>query len=261
MIGYHELEKAFKELGLTRRLPVIIHVSQDNFDHIRGGIESLLGALSANTFTILTPAFTYRAMVIPEDGSPDNGLTYGTGRQANDMVEAFHIDMPPDETLGIFPNIFNRMAGVARSTHPILSFYGIHAQEYLSAQSIQDPLGPIQALLDSDGLVVLVNVDHTANSSIHLGERMANRRTFIRWALTHERVVECPNFPGCSSGFGNITKSVEQDCGTVSLPGLEIKAISLRDLVMTTSNLITTDRNALLCQRSDCERCKTIRQA
>ncbi|MGB8253004.1 MAG: AAC(3) family N-acetyltransferase [Anaerolineaceae bacterium] len=261
MIGYRDLEKGFKELGLIPQRPVIIHVALDSFDFIRGGIETLLGAVTANTYSIITPAFTYRTMVIPEDGSSNNGITYGTGRQANVMVEAFHMDMPADDTLGVFPKIFSRMPGVARSTHPILSFYGIHAEEYLGVQSILEPLTIIEALLDRDGLVVLVNVDHTANTSIHLGERLANRRTFTRWALIHERVVACPNFPGCSSGFGTVTKSVEQFSGTLDLSGLEIKAIPLRDLVATTRDMILADPNALLCQRPDCERCNSLRQA
>ncbi len=260
MIGYRELEKGIKELGLTPRQPVLIHVGKDDFGFIRGGIETLLGAITANVFSIITPAFTYRTMVIPEDGPPNNGITYGTGSNANVMIEPFHMDIPPDETLGEFPVIFGRMPDVSRSTHPILSFYGLHAKEFLSLQTIPEPLTIIEALLDRDGLVVLINVDHSANTSIHLGERLANRRTFLRWALTYERVVECPNFPGCSSGFGAISKSVESFTGTLNLPGLDIKALPLRDLVATTRNLIHNDPNALLCQRPDCERCNTLRQ-
>jgi len=261
MIGYRDLEKGFKELGLTTQRPVIIHVAQDNFDYVRGGIETLLGALTANVYSIITPAFTYRTMVIPEAGVPNNGITYGTGQQENETVEAFQMTMPADETLGLFPIIFSRLPGVGRSTHPILSFYGIHAMEFLGVQSILEPLTIIEALIDQDGLVVLINTDHTANTSIHLGERLANRRTFIRWAMTPERVVECPNFPGCSSGFGAIAKSLEQYSGTLDLSGLNIKAIPLRDLVSTTRDMILADPNALLCQRPNCERCNALRQS
>jgi aminoglycoside 3-N-acetyltransferase len=133
--------------------------------------------------------------------------------------------------------------------------------EFLGVQSILEPLTIIEALIDQDGLVVLINTDHTANTSIHLGERLANRRTFIRWAMTPERVVECPNFPGCSSGFGAIAKSLEQYSGTLDLSGLNIKAIPLRDLVSTTRDLILADPNALLCQRPNCERCNALRQS
>ena len=259
MIGYRDLDKGFKDLGLNPKFPVIAHVAQDRFENIRGGIETLVGALTANTYSVVTPAFTYRTMLIPENGPPRNGMTYGSGRQANEMVDAFNMDMLPDEALGDFPRIFNRMPGVTRSRHPILSFYGLHADEYLEPQSLQDPLAVIQALMSNDGIVILVNVEQTANTSIHLGERKANRMSFVRWALTYNNIVACPNFPGCSSGFNAINNSIESFCGKLQLPGLEIKAIPLRDLVSTTCSMIQADSNALLCQRADCERCNTIR--
>ena len=259
MIGYRDLDKGFKDLGLNPKFPVIAHVAQDCFENIRGGIETLVGALTANTYSVVTPAFTYRTMLIPENGPPRNGMTYGSGRQANEMVDAFNMDMLPDEALGDFPRIFNRLPGVTRSRHPILSFYGLHADEYLEPQSLQDPLAVIQALMSNDGIVILVNVEQTANTSIHLGERKANRMSFVRWALTYNNMVACPNFPGCSSGFNAINNSIESFCGKLQLPGLEIKAIPLRDLVSTACSMIQADSNALLCQRADCERCNTIR--
>lgn len=260
MIGYRDLEKGFNGLGITSRQPVIIHAAQANFESVRGGIETLLGALVANAFSIITPAFTYRTMITPENGPLNNGLTYGAGGLSNDMVECFDAGMPPDESLGAFPVIFSHMNGVSRSIHPIFSFFGIHAEEFLSAQTIQEPLAIIEALLAFDSLVVLINVDHTANTSIHLGERLANRRTFVRWALTRDQIIECPNFPGCSSGFGAITKSIEQYSGALHFPGLEINAIPLRELVATSRAMVLADPIALLCQRPDCERCNAIRQ-
>jgi aminoglycoside 3-N-acetyltransferase len=259
MIGYRELEKGIKELGLNQEHPVIIHVAQDRFDTIRGGIETLLGALTANIFALVTPAFTYRTMLIPEMGPANNGITYGSGRQANEMVEAYDVGVLPDETLGAFPRIFSRMPGVERSKHPILSFYGLHAEEYLADQTLVNPLAVIEALMSNDGQVVLVNVEHTANTSIHLGEQLASRKTFVRWAMIKDSMVECPNFPGCSSGFNAISSIAEPYCGALHLSGLEIKALPLRDLVNAARGMIESDPNALLCQRPDCERCNAIR--
>ena len=259
MIGYRDLDKGFKDLGLSPKFPVIAHVAQDRFETIRGGMETLIGALTANTYSVVTPAFTYRTMLIPENGPERNGMIYGSGRQANEMVEAYSMDMIPDETLGDFPIIFKHLPGVSRSRHPILSFYGLHADEYLEPQTLQDPLAVIQALMSNDGIVVLVNVEQTANTSIHLGERMANRMSFERWALTCNNMFACTNFPGCSSGFNAINTSIEPFSGKLQLAGLEIKAIPLRDLVSTVRTMIQTDPNALLCQRVDCERCNIIR--
>ncbi len=261
MIGYRDLDKGFSDLGLNPKIPVIIHVAQDHFDTIRGGMNTLIGALTAHTYSMVTPAFTYRTMLIPEKGPDRNGVTYGSGRQANEMVEAYTPEMLPDEALGDFPVIFKHLNGVTRSRHPILSFYGLHADDYLFTQTIVDPLAIIQALMSNDGIVVLINVEQTANTSIHLGERMANRRSFVRWALSYNGMVECPNFPGCSSGFNSIQTSLEPFCGKLQLAGLQIKAYPLRDLVSSVRSMIQAEPNALLCQRSDCERCNAIRIA
>jgi aminoglycoside 3-N-acetyltransferase len=259
MIGYRDLDKGFTDLGLNQKTPVIVHVANEQFETIRGGMETLIGALTAHTYALVTPAFTYRTMLIPEKGPDRNGITYGSGRQANEMIEAFNLDMPPDETLGNFPVIISRLPGVRRSKHPILSFYGIHAEEYLDAQSTYDPLAIINALISNDGIVLLINVEHTANTSIHVGEQLAKRKSFVRWALSYSGTIECPNFPGCSSGFNAISTAIEPFCGKFQLAGMDIKAFPLRDMVNTVRTMIEADPNALLCQRSDCERCNAVR--
>lgn len=259
MIGYRDLDKGFTDLGLNQKNPVIAHVAHENFETIRGGMETLIGALTAHIAALVTPAFTYRTMLIPEKGPDWNGINYGSGRQANEMVEAFSLDMPPDETLGDFPVIISRLPGVKRSKHPILSFFGVHAEEYLDAQTAYDPLAIINALMSNDGIALLINVEHNANTSIHVGEQLAKRRSFVRWALSYNGMVECPNFPGCSSGFNAISTAVEPFCGRFQLAGLDIKAIPLRDLVNTTRTMVEADPSALLCQRPDCERCNAIR--
>jgi aminoglycoside 3-N-acetyltransferase len=259
MIGYRDLDKGFADLGLNQKTPVIVHVANEHFETIRGGIETLIGAITAHTYALVTPSFTYRTMLIPEKGPDRNGITYGSGRQANEMIEAYNPDMPPDETLGDFPVIFSRLPGVRRSKHPILSFYGVHAEEYLDTQTTYDPLAILNALMSNDGIVLLINVEHTANTSIHVGEQLAKRKSFVRWALSYNGMVECPNFPGCSSGFNAINAATEPFCGKFQLAGLDIKAVPLRDLVNTARTMVEADPNALLCQRSDCERCNAIR--
>ena len=261
MIGYRDLDKGFTDLGLNQKTPVIAHVASEHFETIRGGMETLIGALTAHTYSLITPAFTYRTMLIPEKGPDNNGISYGSGRQANEMVEPFSMDMPPDEALGAFPVIISRLPGVKRSKHPILSFYGVHAEEYLDAQTTYDPLAIINALMSNDGIVLLVNVGHSANTSIHVGEQLARRKSFVRWALSYNGMVECPNFPGCSSGFNAIDTTIDSFSGKLQLAGLDIKAIPIRDLINTVRTMIEADATALLCQRTDCERCNAIRLA
>jgi aminoglycoside 3-N-acetyltransferase len=107
--------------------------------------------------------------------------------------------------------------------------------------------------------VVLINVDHTVNTSIHYAERLAGRRTFLRWALLKDRVVECPNFPGDSSGFNAIWRYIQPGTRRVDLGEAFIQAVPLRKLFEVVRELIKKDPLALLCHRTDCERCNAVR--
>ncbi len=107
--------------------------------------------------------------------------------------------------------------------------------------------------------MVLINVDHTVNTSIHYAERLAGRRTFLRWALLKDRVVECPNFPGDSSGFNAIWRYIQPGTRRVDLEEAFIQAVPLRKLFEVVRELIKKDPLALLCHRTDCERCNAVR--
>jgi aminoglycoside 3-N-acetyltransferase len=150
--------------------------------------------------------------------------------------------------------------GVMRTSHPILSFGGVHAEEILLTQTLFEPLAPISALAKKDGWVVLINVDHSVNTSIHYGEKLAGRGGFVRWAMTPGRILECPGFPGDSSGFNAIEEYIRPDTRRVDMDtGAFIQALPVKRLLDATVELIKKDPLALLCQRSDCERCNVVK--
>ncbi len=118
------------------------------------------------------------------------------------MAEPFHHNMPVDPLIGTLPETLRHYPrALCAHAHPILSFAGVKANNALNAQTIYNPFAPIGALADQDGWVLLLGVDHTVNTSIHYAEKLAGRRRFVRWGLTKKRVIECPEFPGCSDGF------------------------------------------------------------
>jgi aminoglycoside 3-N-acetyltransferase len=207
------------------------------------------------------PTFTYKTMITPEVGPPNNGITYSSGKDLNKLAEPFLIDMPPDKMMGSLPLALLHEKDVLRTSHPILSFAGIKADEILLAQTLFDPLAPIRELAEKDGWVVLINVDHSVNTSIHYAEKLAGRGQFVRWAMTPGRIVECPGFPGDSTGFNAIEELTEPNTRRVEV-GQEafIQAVPLKRLLDVTVELIKKDPVALLCQREDCERCNAVRE-
>ena len=258
MVGHDELKSAFQELGLANK-PVIAHASLQPFGYIHNGADTVLDALSSSVKSLIMPTFTYKTMITPEVGPPNNGITYGMDGDLNKMAQPFTPNMPADPMMGILPETLRNDPSAKRTSHPILSFAGLNADDILGTQTLFEPFAPVGALADEDGWAVLINVDHSVNTSIHYAEKLAGRKNFIRWALLGDRVVECPNFPGDSSGFNAIDSYIRPDTRRVDIGEAFIQAVSLRRLFEAVQELIKLDPLALLCQRTDCERCNAVR--
>ncbi len=260
MLTFRDLVVGLKSLGLNPQQPLIIHSSMDSFgQEIRGGAQTLLGALLLTSDSIMMPTFTYKTMLIPECGPENNGITYGSGTELNRLAEFYRPDMPADPQMGILTEVLRLHPQAQRSNHPILSFSGIHVGEALQAQTLSEPLTPIQHLAQAHGWVLLIGVDHTANISIHFAERLAGRHQFVRWALTPNGVKECPRFPGCSEGFNQAESILAPITKQVMIGNASIHAIPLQSMIEILKQKIEAEPLALLCNREDCERCQAVR--
>ncbi len=260
MISFRDISNGLKKLELDPHSSLAIaHASLSSFGEVRGGAETVIGALLASLLGLMMPTFTYKTMITPEAGPEDNGLVYGSGKDANRMAEFFRPDMPADRAMGVVAETLRRYPAARRSSHPILSFAGVNVAEALQAQTLEDPLSPIAALMAEDAWVLLVGVDHTTNTSIHYAEKLAGRKQFIRWALSTTGVRECPGWPGCSDGFAAAAPALEGITRKVQIGSSLIQALPLKPMVETISGLIRSDPLALLCARPDCERCNAIR--
>ena len=260
MLDSTDLKFAFEDLNLVDK-PVIVHASLRPFGYSRSGADAVLRAMRSSFKSVTMPAFTYKTMVTPEVGPPNNGILYGSEKDLNKMAQAFTLNMCVDPMIGILAETLQIRPFATRTAHPILSFTGIRADEFLITQTLSEPLAPIGALANADGWVVLINVDHSVNTSIHYAEKLAGRRQFIRWAIMGDRIVECPGFPGDSSGFNAIAEHLKPNTRRVDIGNGFVQAVSLKCLFETVQELIKKDPLALLCQRTDCERCNAIRES
>lgn len=252
------LRGCFLELRLLDH-PVIVHASVKSLGYIQGGADTIVRALVETTAGVLAPTFTYKAMVTPEVGPSQNGITYGGRPDRNMKAEPFHPDMPADPLMGILPEAIRLHPAARRTAHPILSFAGIKVEAALEAQTLYNPLAPLGVLAEQDGWVLLLGTNHTVNTGIHYGERLAGRRQFVRWALARNRVVECPGFPGDSSEFDVIASDLEADTRRVQLATALVQAVPLKRVLEVTRARIQKNPLDLLCQREDCERCNAVR--
>jgi aminoglycoside 3-N-acetyltransferase len=258
MWDFGELKSLFESLNLSDK-PVIAHASLKPFGYIRDGADAVARALSDSFKSLIMPTFTYKTMITPEVGPPNNGITYGAQKDLNKMAVSFKHNLRADPMMGMVPEALRNHPMATRTSHPILSFAGVNAESILATQTLFEPLAPIGALADQDGWVVLVNVDHTNNTSIHYAEKLAGRKQFLRWALVGDRAVECHNYPGDSSGFNSIAPYIQPDVFHVDVGKGFIEAMPLKRLLDVTVGLIKNDPLALLCEREDCLMCNAVR--
>jgi aminoglycoside 3-N-acetyltransferase len=259
MIAYRELVTALRGLGFDLNRPLLAHVGEAAVAEVHGGLDSLLGGLLAAVPALMAPVFTLRAMLIPESGPADNGLVYGSGRASNAQAAFFRPNLPADRAMGVMAEGLRRLPQAQRSQHPLLSFCGVEAGGLLRGQSLAQPLDPIAQLVQAGGWVLLWEVDHSANVSLHYAESLAGRKNFLRWALTPEGVVECPRFPGCAQGFPAIAGRLRGMARQAQIGSGWAQAFPARDLVETARLLIERDPQALLCSRPDCLCCQAVR--
>ncbi|MGH2626458.1 MAG: AAC(3) family N-acetyltransferase [Anaerolineales bacterium] len=259
MISYRDVVQALQQVGVVPSSRLIAHASLSAFGPVSGGAETIVGALLASAETVLMPAFTLRTMVVPPIGPPDNAVEYGDPRRANASAEIFRPDLTVDAEVGVVAETLRRHPRAQRSQHPLLSLSGVNAGEALSAQSRDEPLAPIAWLAEYDGDVLLLGVDHRADTSVHYAEKLAGRKQFVRWALTAAGVVECPGMPGCSDGFAVLGPRLEGVSRRADLGESGVELVPMRDLVHVVVGWIREDPRALLCDRSGCPRCASVR--
>jgi aminoglycoside 3-N-acetyltransferase len=254
------LLQGLRALGLPPAAPVIAHASLSAFGHVEGGALTLARALAAAfPAGLLMPAFTYKTMLIPETGPPDNALDYGLDFDRNRMAEFWRSDLPVDRLIGATAEALRGLPGAQRSTHPILSFCGVNAWRRLAAQTLEQPLAPIFSLRADGGWVLLLGVDHTANTSLHAAEALAGRRRFTRWVLTSAGVAACPNFPGCSDGFEAAAPVLAAHTRTAWVGAARLRALPLSALFSEIAPRLRADPGWLLCSHSYCARCAAVR--
>ena len=258
-LNYMGLSSAFGSLDLYN-VPVIAHASLHAFGFVEGGPETLLQTLLQSVAALIMPTHTYTTMITPTTGPSNNGIMYGTGQDLNRMAEFYSPSMPADRLMGKVPELLRKRPDAKRSIHPILSFAGIRANKAIASQTMEEPFAPIRRFAEADGWVVLLGVDHTSNTTVHYAERLAGRKQFVRWALTENGIVACPNFPGDSSGFRELEKDMEPHTRKIQVGNALVQAMPMKPLIEAVLERLRKNPKDLLCGELACPRCNEIRR-
>jgi len=261
MISYHDITAGLDDLGLSRITPVIVHIRTDKVGSVKGGLNTLMGALLACIDNVMMPVFTHDTLVIPESGPPDNFIQYGSGREANLKASIYTYDLPCSMPGCEASEALRRHPATYRSAHPVFSFTGLGLDSALAKHPPDDPYAPLRWMRGMDAWVLMMGAGPEENFSLHYAEHLVGRKQFIRWALSQEGIVEIPHFPGCPNGFHKMDYYLSDELRRTQVEGVEWQAVNLDVLLKSATALMQEDNFALLCNNLGCPRCNLVRKS
>lgn len=260
-----DIADGLRQLGLDRSSKLIVHASLKSFGYVDGGAEAVCAALVETCGTVLAPAGTWDLTGIgppPGIARPHNAYDPASSWEAFDeelaQATAFSLDLPVDRELGRIPETLRLTHSPARSAHPLFSYItvGDAADDAIAAQRLDWPLGPIEALQHLNGDVLLLGVDHTSNTAIHLAEQLLGRSRFHRYAKTADSTwTELPNIPGASHHFNTLEPAVRSATRELHIGQSRVRRIPVSAVVATARHLILDNPTALLCTNNPTCRC------
>ncbi len=222
------LEADFRGLGVTPGMVLLVHSSLSSLGWVCGGSVAVVLALErvlGSKGTLVMPAHTgdvsepshWKNPPVPESW-------WETIREA---MPAYDSDFTPTRGMGAIAESFRGQEGVIRSTHPSESFAarGPKAAVVVENHSLDFPMGdqsPLARIYDLDGVVLLLGVNFSNTTSLHLAEYRADypsKKTKQRGApITVEgkrEWVQFQDFEWDDSDFNLIGKDFADSTGLV----------------------------------------------
>jgi aminoglycoside 3-N-acetyltransferase len=257
-----EITEGLGRLGLNSTSSVLVHASLRSFGRVDGGAEAVCRALAGTCGTVMMISGTWDLTGVPAPpglvrphNAYYNAATWAAFDDALGSAVPFTPDLPVDRWLGRVAETMRLSLAHERSAHPLFSFLavGTHARRLIEAQRLDWPLGPIEALAELRGHVLLLGVGHTSNTTIHLAEQQLGRSRFYRYAKVAPGTwMELPNVSGESHRFDQIEPELRPVTTEVHIGDCRARLIAVEDVLTCASRLIETDPVALLCKDQDC---------
>lgn len=255
-----EVRQALRGLGLPGRA-VCLHSSLRSFGHVVGGAVAVVRAFLDEGCTLLVPTFSSAFEVEPPPRLQfeRNGWDYSAHRAPRQSPERVYTPEAPDidRDMGAIPVAVVAWPGRVRGNHPLDSFtaVGPRAAELIAGQAPLDVYAPLTALIRVDGFVLLMGVGFERATLLHLAEKAAGRRLFLRWANDpHGRPVAV-EVGGCSEGFGKLEPHLRRAVRRVSIGRSSWTLLPAGQALAHAAAAISADPRITHCGVMSCERC------
>lgn len=269
-LGVDEIVDGLLRLGLSRRSSVVVHASLRSFGPVQGGPATVVTALRRVCGTVLMMAGSgdrSRLQAPPGLIRPNNAFwnadNWDVFDQAVKAATPYRIDLPVDRWLGVIAETLRVTSGAVRGPHPLLSFValGDRAEDLISHERLDFPLGSLDRLAELDGDVLLLGVDHSSNTTIHLAEQRLGRGSFYRYARHGSGLwMELPNLPGESHHFDDIEPRLSERTSETTIGNCRARRIRVQDVLNVATEMITVDPSAMLCDDAACRCGAALRQ-
>lgn len=255
---------------------VIVHSGFKALGPVDGGPDAVARALVAVVTerggTLLAPTFTTN--LIDPGTWPVPPTAEARARLMAEMP-LFDAATSAPHKMGAIAQALWRLPGAVRSDHPVTSWvaHGPRAVELTRDHPRDDPEGidgPVGRAYRADATVLLLGVEHDADTTIHLAESLLEMPHLF---ILPDRYPQAEPGGGrswravkkttkCSDGFLKVqphldaAKVVQQ----ARVGDAAVQLLRSRDIVRVTCELLARDPLALLCDDTECVHCPASRQ-
>ena len=264
------LRSDLRLLGVKPSADLIVHASLRSIGNIEGGYRNLLQALLlavGSNGTIIAPAFYYGALD-PASHSPH--LKSDELRKARAKAKPYDIYLTPSGE-GALGDIVRLDPRSNRCSHPVFSWavIGARSAEFTSnitiddADGLESTIGRIYSR--GKGQILLLGVDHTSNTSIHLAESLAKCRHYFEEVIRYKTAdLNWDTFSGC----GGCSRGFYKIRGMIDFTKFEIKGkignalsylIEQKPFVDAAKVALEKKPWGLLCDKVECLSCNRAR--
>ena len=174
------LQAGFEALGIEKGMVLLVHSSLSAMGWVCGGAVAVIIALQevlGETGTLVMP--THSTDLSDPSQWENPPVPESWWQTIRETMPAYDPDLTPTRSMGKIAETFRKQKDVLRSTHPQSSFCarGPQASSIINNHSLAYGFGegsPLARIYDLHGSVLLLGVEHSSNTSIHLAEYRAN---------------------------------------------------------------------------------------